>query len=119
GLGEIAAVAGERVLLLAPSTDSCPPLDTFLKDAALALPQSGRGERRPRRCASRSPSPTSAAARRLEALPHRLRHVLQAAHRRQRRERLRLAVEELGEPPPAERELRHERGHLEVARRRR
>jgi len=43
----------------------------------------------------------AAAPRRLEALRRRLGQVLQAGDRRQRRERLRLAVEELGQAPPA------------------
>jgi hypothetical protein len=44
-----------------------------------------------------------AAPRRLEPLRRRLGQVLEAAYRRQRRERLRLAVEELGQAPPANR----------------
>jgi hypothetical protein len=57
--------------------------------------------------------PAAAAPRRLEALPGRLGQVLERPDRRQRRERLRLAVKEHGQAP-LEGELRHEGSHLEV-----
>uniref|UniRef100_A0A8R7PHU2 Uncharacterized protein n=1 Tax=Triticum urartu TaxID=4572 RepID=A0A8R7PHU2_TRIUA len=58
--------------------------------------------------------PDLAAPGRLDPLARRLGQVLQAAHGRERRERLRLAVEELGQTPPAPREKeRHVRPQLQ------
>jgi hypothetical protein len=79
------------------------------RDRLLAGAMSARREE----AAAMGVESAAAAPRRLEPLPWRLGQVLERPDGRQRREGLRLAVEELGQAP-LEGELRHEGGHLEA-----
>jgi hypothetical protein len=79
------------------------------RDRLLAGAMSARREE----AAAMGVESAAAAPRRLEPLPWRLGQVLERPDGRQRRERLRLAVEELGQAP-LEGELRHEGGHIEA-----